>query len=160
MKKIGFLILTAATLFAVSCTGGKKTDDKAKTETVKTEEKTTADDHHNAKNSLDYYGTYKGELPAASGSMMMTITLDKGDKYTQTVVYTSDPNAKPFENKGDFKWEDDGNTIVFDGIENGPNKYKVGEGTLTQLDMDGKVIEGPLAQFYVLKQVSEDSKTE
>lgn len=45
-----------------------------------------------------------------------------------------------------------GNTITFDGLQNQPNQYFVGENTLTQLDMNGNKITGNLASNYILQK--------
>ncbi|MFN3754337.1 copper resistance protein NlpE N-terminal domain-containing protein [Flavobacterium sp.] len=110
---------------------------------------------HNAKNSLDYIGTYKGILPCADCEGLETIIcINENNTYNIKTKYLGKGN-KIFEQKGTFSWNKAGNTIVLDHEANGPNQYFVGENTLTQLDMLGKKITGDLASDYVLAKQPE-----
>ncbi|MDR1089797.1 MAG: copper resistance protein NlpE [Prevotella sp.] len=143
MKKL--FILIAATGMLYSCGGN----------TQKTQEKTTpeavqAGDEHNAKNSLDYRGTYTAEMPTAGGAgMMVSITLEDST-YVKKTEYIGEKGI--LEDKGKYTWNAEGNTVILDGIKDAPNQYLVGENTLTQLDMEGKKITGELADQYILKK--------
>lgn len=148
MKKIGLLIMLASATFMFSCSGNKKHEDK-KAEEPKKEEVVTP--HDNAKTSLDYEGTYKGTLPAADGDMVVEIKLDRDGNYKKQVTYSKNA-SKPVVEEGKYKWLEDGNTIELEGIKDAPNKYKVTEGAIIQLDMEGKVIEGNIGAAYVLKK--------
>ena len=95
MKKI--LITSVLTLiFAISCTTKKE-------ESVTTPEATEEfKDEHNAKNSLDYLGTYKGILPCADcEGIETTITLNKDETYTSTVKYLG-KSSEEIKEIGDF----------------------------------------------------------
>lgn len=108
-------------------------------------------DEHNAKNSLDYIGTYKGNLPCADcESIETTIALNE-DSYIKETVYKG-KSSKVFKETGKFTWNDAGNTITFSGSA-APNQYFVGEGVLFHLDVDGKRIEGDLASKYQLSRI-------
>jgi heat shock protein HslJ len=105
---------------------------------------------HTAKNSLDYVGTYKGILPCADCEGLETvICINENNTFNIKTQYQG-KGEKVFEQKGTFSWNKEGNTIVLDGVKNGPNQYFVGENTLTQLDLSGKRITGDLASAYVL----------
>ncbi len=143
MKKL--FILVAAIGLLYSCGGN----------TQKTQEQTTPEtaqfvDEHNAKNSLDYQGTYTGKVPTASGEgMLVSITLEDST-YVKKTEYVG--KKEIFEDKGKYTWNTEGNTIILDGIKDAPNQYFVGENTLTQLDMEGKKIAGELADQYILRK--------
>lgn len=108
-------------------------------------------DEHNAKNSLDYSGTYKGNLPCADcESIETTISLTE-DSYIKETVYKG-KSSKVFKETGKFTWNDAGNTIALLGSE-APNQYFVGENALFHLDVDGKRIEGDLADKYRLSRI-------
>ena len=57
-----------------------------------------------------------------------------------------------FEEKGTFTWNESGSIISLKDLKGNSNQYKVGENTLTQLDLEGKVILGETASMYVLKK--------
>ena len=113
---------------------------ESKKEEVVTNQTQEAVDEHNAKNSLDYLGTYKGTLPCADCEGIETeIILSKDEKV--------------FEELGDFTWQEDGNTMSLEGIDSEPTLYFVSENKLIQLDQEGNKIEGNLAKNYeLLKQ--------
>lgn len=107
-------------------------------------------DIHHANNSLDYQGTYKGVLPAASTSGM-EVTLVLGDNtYHKTVSYVGKKD-KPVETSGNYTWDATGTIITLVGEEL-PNQYFVSENKLIHLDVDGKRITGDLANLYILKK--------
>jgi len=116
---------------------------------------------HNAKNSLDYIGTYKGILPCADCEGLETvICINEYNTYNIKTQYQG-KGEKVFEQKGTFSWNTAGNTIVLDDVKNGPNQYFVGENTLTQLTLSGEKITGNLASEYILaKQPTANSEIE
>lgn len=128
-----------------------------KKEAQKTEEVTTVDssivtvDEHNAKNSLDYQGNYRGNLPCADcESIETTISLTE-DSYIKETVYKG-KSREVFKETGKFTWNEAGNTITLSGSA-APNQYFVGEGVLFHLDAEGKRIEGDLASKYQLSRI-------
>lgn len=109
-------------------------------------------DSHTSENSLDWNGTYQGVLPCADcGGIKTTITLNKDLTYTVKDEYLGKKDGV-FEEKGTFKWSDDGQKITLS--EAGRNPYFVGENTLTQLDGSGNKIEGDLESLYILEKLS------
>jgi len=145
MKKL-FIVVAAISLM-YSCGGNmQKTNEQ-----VKDEPTAQVVDEHNAKNSLDYKGTYKGEIPAADApGIIISITLSD-NTYVKTMKYV-DRGDKTFEEKGDYTWNAEGNTIKLMGAKDSPDQYFVGENTLTMLDMDGNKITGDMADLYILKK--------
>ena len=145
MKKL--LIIGAVTGILYGCGANSQ---KAKPDAEAQNEQTMID-IHNARNSLDYEGTYTGKLPTASGmGMIVTITLEK-DTYVKKMEYVGKKDI--IVEKGEYTWNEEGNTIILSGITDAPNKYFVGENMLIQLDMNGNRITGELADMYVLHKL-------
>lgn len=142
MKKLFILSLAAFALYSCGNTG-KTVEEKV---TTVIEE---VADIHNAQNSLDYKGTYKGTLPAADAQGMETTITLMDSTFTKDVVYIGKKGK--FSEKGKYSWNKDGNIIILEGID-APNKYFVAENQLVALDMDGKKITGDLADKYILKK--------
>lgn len=143
MKKL--FIVVAAIGLMYSCGGNTQ-----KAQEPTTSEPTQVVDEHNAKNSLDYKGTYAGKVPTASGEGMI-VTIELGDDtFVKKTVYVGKKDT--FEENGKYTWNSEGNTITLEGVKDSPGKYFVGENTLTQLDMDGNKITGDLADMYILKK--------
>jgi uncharacterized lipoprotein NlpE involved in copper resistance len=106
---------------------------------------------HNSRNSLDWTGTYTGLIPSASGmGIEVRLTLNGNGTYALNYHYVgrADPD---FSSTGNFTWNNAGSVITLDSIT-GPLNYQVGENMLRQLDMDGKVITGNLADMYILRK--------
>lgn len=150
------ILVLAALSFLISCNSNtsKGTDNKNDSVAIEQElannKEVVVSDLSNAKNSLDYAGTYKGVLPTASGEgMSVVVTLDSVN-YTKEVMYIGE-KMKPIKTKGTYKWDSNGTVITLEG-EDVPNQYFVGENTLTQLDIEGNKITGELANMYVLKK--------
>ena len=136
MKKINVLLLVvfAACALAMSaCAGGASVA------------------AHNSRNSLDWAGTYTGLIPSASGmGIEVRLTLNGNGTFALNYHYVGRPDPD-FSSTGNFTWDNDGSVITLDSIT-GPLHYRVGENMLRQLDLDGKVITGNLAEMYVLKK--------
>lgn len=144
MKKLAILLL------AVAAVAGCKNRNKT-TETVETvTEVVVPADMHNAQNSLDYEGTYKGTLPCADCSgIETTITIDRNGNFTRTMKYLGKGDGNEFKDSGKYKWDSTGTIIEFQD-ETDPDKYLVGENRLIALDRDGNVVAGELADYYIL----------
>ena len=107
----------------------------------------------NSQNSLDWQGTYKGVTPCADCEGIETeIILNLDLTYVLKTKYLGKGDGKVFEEKGSFAWDKSGVNIALKGGKGGPSQYKVGENQLIQLDMEGKVIEGDLAEMFILKK--------
>lgn len=105
-------------------------------------------DMHNAQNSLDYQGTYKGTFPAADcPGINIVLTLNKDNTYQMTMDYI-DRNST-FDEKGTYKV--DGNMLTLSG-DDGEQYYKVEENRLVRLDADKQPITGELANMYILRK--------
>lgn len=112
---------------------------------------------HNAKNSLDYVGTYKGILPCADCQGLETeIAINENNTYTIKTKYQG-KGDKVYLQKGTFSWNSKGTIIILKDVKNAPNQYFVGENTLTQLDMSGQKNKGSLADEYILSKQPTDT---
>ena len=110
------------------------------------------DSLHTAQNSIEWDGVYKGVLPCADCSGIETeLVLFKDQTYTITRKYLGKGSTINSDGKTPFSWIN-GNTIRLDGVIDGPSMYLVGEGTVTQLDINGNLIKGALKDKYVLKK--------
>lgn len=97
-------------------------------------------------------GTYNGTLPCADCEAIRTkIKLDADRKYIRVQKYLGKTKKNLFEETGEYEWLEDENTIVLKDAEQ-PNHYKVGDNELTQLDRNGELITGDLAEKYVLRK--------
>jgi copper homeostasis protein (lipoprotein) len=114
---------------------------------------------HNAKNSLDYVGTYKGILPCADCNGLETeIAINENATFSIKTRYQG-KGEKVYVQKGNFAWNKSGTIIILTDIKNAPNQYFVGENTLTQLNSSGQKITGNLADEYILAKQPTDTST-
>lgn len=150
MKKVLMMIAVAGLLASCGGNAQKEQESKASVDEFSEIAKNVKDEH-NAKNSLDYKGTYKGEIPAADASgIIVSVTLSDST-YVKTMKYVG-KGDKTFEDKGKYSWNSEGNIVTLHGVKGEPDKYFVGENTLTMLDMEGNKITGELADKYILKK--------
>jgi len=110
---------------------------------------------HNSANSLDWAGVYKGVVPCADCEGIETLLrLNMDNSYQLSTVYLG-KDATPFKQAGSFEWDAKGSVIRLLNQKDGPALYKVVENQLIQLDMQGQLITGDLAENYKLsKQAS------
>lgn len=147
MKK-GIVLIFALALFSCNNKPKEGPADGAVLEGADTV--TVVADEHNAMNSLDYKGVYKGVLPTASGSGMDVMIELSDSTYNKKILYVG-KGDKAIYTKGAYSWNKEGNTITLEG-EDKPNQYFVGENTLTQLDIDGNKIKGEIEEDYILRK--------
>ncbi len=108
------------------------------------------DPAHNARNALDWAGIYHGVLPCADCpgiDTVVTLTMDGTFRLQTRYV---DRDERVFEERGEFTWNDAGNTVTLPGAQG--RSFFVGENHLVQLAQDGSRITGELADNYLLRQ--------
>lgn len=140
MKKWGYVVISLTVLMS-ACNSGKKKQPVPRQPEVAVEvnkPEQSAPDMHNARNSLDYKGTYTGTLPAADGMGVEVTVVLSDSTYRKTVVYI-DQDVKPYITEGRYAWDDRGTVITLLSDEK-PNQYKVAENRLIHLDTEGKEI--------------------
>lgn len=154
MKKIGLLLCAAIAVCLLGCDnlGCKRRSQEGKADnTSAVTDSLPLPDMHNAQSALDVAGVYKGVLPtASSGGMEVVINLTDST-YSKDLKYLGEKSGKVFNSKGSFSWDKSGSIITLNG-EDKPNQYFVEEGALRQLDIEGKKIDGNLADQYLLKK--------
>ena len=107
------------------------------------------DSIHNSRNSLDWWGVYTGLLPCADcEGIKVILTLNRDETYELSYLYVGKSDT-PFVFSGEFVWDEAGGRITLPR-EDFPIRYKVGEGRLYQLDVEGNPVSGDLAEMYVL----------
>lgn len=146
------IIVIAACFFLFSC---KKEVNQVEKETDTSDKVVieTPIDSHNSQNSLDWSGTYKGITPCADCEGIETeIVLNADLTFTLKTKYLGKGDGKIFQETGNFVWDKTGGIIKLEGLKGSPSQYKVGENRLIQLDMEGNIIDGALAEKYVLKK--------
>lgn len=114
----------------------------------------TADAAHNAANSLDIAGMYTGTLPCASCEGIRT-ELKLADDKTFVLKEAYQGAKEPLQSEMKGNWVVEGNflTLQFSpDVQDRILRYKVEENRLRQLDMNDEVIEGALADKYILKK--------
>ena len=95
------------------------------------------------------YGTYKGVMPCADCSGIRTeFILDPKGLYTMNQVYegTRDGSSQTFSEGGTYTTKGDVVTLATG------NQVKVEKDQIRFLDADGKVIDGEIGQYYILKK--------
>lgn len=152
MKK-QFLSMAIVSVLLWSCNNNNKSQKNTDASLIDTVIDTVkVADSHNAQNSLDWSGTYKGITPCADCEGIETeVTLNNDMTFIVKTKYKG-KSDKVFEEKGSFKWDSTGSKIFLEGLKNRPDQFFVGENTLTQLDLEGKKITGALAENYILKK--------
>ncbi|MEN2280758.1 copper resistance protein NlpE [Algoriphagus sp. SE2] len=105
----------------------------------------------NSKTSLDWNGTYSGIVPCADcEGIETTLTLNDDLTYTIVTNYLGRNDALEETFNGNFRWDDTGSKVILEGVKYAPNQFKVGENRIWQLDKNGEMITGDLADHYVL----------
>jgi heat shock protein HslJ len=111
------------------------------------------DPSHNASNSLDWAGAYRGVLPCADCEGIETVVvLAEGGTYSTHSRYLG-KDHKVFSEEGRFTWNKKGNTVTL--ADRKLSRYFVGENRLTRLTLDGAPINGTLAENYVLAKLAD-----
>ena len=147
-KNLILLGLFASLALTTSCSNSDSVSEE-ETEINSTEQALYSGD--NSATALDWNGTYKGTVPCAScEGIETTLTLNIDRTYKLSTHYFGRNDALEEDDMGTFTWDETGSIITLEQVSNGPSQYKVGENRLWQLDMEGKMITGDLADHYIL----------
>lgn len=106
-------------------------------------------DMHDAANSLDYTGIYKGVLPGADG-----VDREVELELTWEMNFTlKTPGSGSAENArtGFYSFQKHGAIITLIGVDS-PNRFFAGENYLVPLDENGNRPEGGVTDRYALKK--------
>lgn len=150
MKRI--ILLNILVFSLVACNSSSKTSETK--DASLQQDSIVAVDSHTSQTSLDYYGVYEGVLPCADCEGIKTkLTLNKDETFVLETSYLKNgQNLSPQKYSGKFSWNEAGNTIKVEGVEDFNNQFFVGEGKLFVLDMSGEKITSSLKDHYVLEQ--------
>ncbi len=150
MKKTAILLMVFAVAVATGCSTTKK---QAAVVTPDQPQKIVIGD--NSADSPDWTGVYQGVLPCADcDGLVTTLTLNKDKTFKRVMVYKG-KSDQAFEESGKFTWDNTGSVVMLQGITGSPSYYKVGENQVMQLDLQGKAVEGELAEMYILKKTEQ-----
>ncbi|MGE0801230.1 MAG: META domain-containing protein [Lautropia sp.] len=111
------------------------------------------DSSHDARNSLDWAGVYRGVLPCADCEGIETVVVLAKDGTYRTHSKYLGKGDEIFLDQGSFAWNQAGNTVALSGRE--PARYVVGENRLTRLALDGSPIAGTLAANSILAKLTD-----
>lgn len=146
MIRIALALITGVLVSA--CGDGQSK--KAEQRIVETE--TAVSEMHTSEISLDYAGMYEGTLPAADGPGIKTqLSLNKDKTFKLISEYIGKKNAV-FTDSGSYMIQKD--IVTLDMKEDRPVYYKLEEGRVVRLDGEKRVVTGPLAEHYILKQTN------
>lgn len=143
-----FLFILLGGLF-VSC-NSSNTSSSAQQEEVE-ELETVADPAHTSRNSLDWAGTYKGELPCKDcDAIDMEITISDDDTFVVKAIMKGKDEV--IEDSGDIQWENNDSHIhlIGDIVD---YHFRVGENQLTFLIEAGIIPDDALLKDYTLEKV-------
>jgi copper homeostasis protein (lipoprotein) len=102
--------------------------------------------------ALDWTGMYKGVVPCDDcEGIETTLILEEDLSYhLRRELLGKDTAVEDVHGK--FAFNTEGSVILLAGIAQDHNKYLVGETMVAQLDEDGKIITGTLAEKYELRK--------
>ncbi len=150
MKKAIVLVAVFVSVLC-GCKNGEKNESTSE-ETMENVDASSAEmDSHNSENSLDWMGVYEGTIPCADCEGIKTVLELRNDKsFTLWQSYLGKSEGD-FKENGTYIWDETGSKVILKG-ENETFQYKVGENQLWMLDKSGNVIEGDMANMYILKK--------
>ena len=98
-------------------------------------------------------GTYSGTIPCASCPGIDTeLTLLADNTYELKQVYQDEKKLET-KNQGSFTWMPDSLGIELKGLKDMSGKFLMQDKQLVMLNMDGKAVEGEMANMYILKKI-------
>ncbi|MBN3859507.1 copper resistance protein NlpE [Neisseriaceae bacterium PsAf] len=148
MKKI---LLLAGLLSVAACNS-----ENTQSQQQNSEQQTAAVQADTTENSLDWMGTYEGEIPCADCSgIKMTLTLNQDKTYSLIQEYqTNKPGNNTFTTNGTFTFNTDNPSLITLDEEADNRIFFIGENFAEMRDMTtGEKIESSLN--YTLQKVSD-----
>lgn len=119
------LAITLGAMLLFSCNYSRTDREQERADTLAN---SAWDNEHNSRNSLDWHGTYKGEIPSG---VEMEVTIHSDNSFA---VKSNDKNAnKVTEDQGSVNWEQDNNYIRLKG-EEVDYQFKVEENRLVYIE--------------------------
>ena len=147
LKSLSFMVAVILTLSLIACQPSPPEEEPEAEETVLDQ----IDQEHNARNSLDYDGTYEGVIPGPeSEEIEIQIELHRDGTFIKRTDYIGKENDE-LETFATYSWNEEGNIIALQLID-GHEKYFVAENKLIKLDEEGEFFTGEKAEDYVLRK--------
>ena len=142
-----------------ACTGSDKKTDASGADSLSTMQLATdsniitaAIDSTNSQNGPAWMGTYEGVLPCDDcAGLVVKIMLHADSSYMATIRHLRPKENKEDSWSGKFKWINE-STIQLEGVRTIAPKYIIAENKIIQLDVNGKQVEGELANKYILNR--------
>ncbi|WP_051287359.1 copper resistance protein NlpE [Algoriphagus mannitolivorans] len=108
----------------------------------------------NSQTSVDWPGTYFAVIPCKScEGIELWVTLKAEGTFEMKTNYLGLNDAREEIFTGNLVWDVSGSTVSFEGlIGNYPGKFKIGENQIWYLDKNGNLMQGELADRYILKK--------
>lgn len=145
MKQSWWMIFLISVLFGCS-SSTQNSNEKAISDV-----KEQVIDAHNARNSLDYQGTYTGIIPGYDNKTVNIRVVLTEREYILHITPLKE-NAETIVQKGRYTWNKDGSVITLIGVKGTLSAYFVAENQLRQLDKNGKQHVGEGAANYILRK--------
>ena len=165
MKTIKLMAVVIVITTMIACTGGRRNAESQQNNDQAVENEQTTERQrpdwlpadrigHTSEMSLDFFGTYEGILPSASGEGIKTVvTLNEDRTFVLRRTYLNGDDGEEFIDQGNY-------TILWGEIVVLPLGYTeevffdLREGSLALLDREmNRIEETPLAPMYVLTMV-------
>ena len=148
------LFLLLLLILTLACTQQKEetlSQESEKIEQTVSENKSAIPMGDNSMTSLDWNGTYSGIVPCADcEGIETTLTLNIDRTFTIITNYLGRNDALEETFNGNFRWDETGSKVILEGVKFAPKQFKVGENRVWQLDKNGEIITGELADHYIL----------
>ena len=149
--KLSAYILWLICICFISCQG-KNESSGATNITIKKDSSDIGLNKANFSSDSSWAGTYKGELPCADCSgIVTTLVLNNDETYTLTSIYEGKTKIESTGKNGTFTWIDS-STIELQEMKTGARFYGLENDQVRQLDLKGQKIAGALADKYLLKK--------
>jgi uncharacterized lipoprotein NlpE involved in copper resistance len=144
-RKIVFVLSVACLFFVLNACLSKSGSSSQQTQ---------ATTEVNSKTGLDREGTYSGIIPCADCTGIETKISLKGNNAYQISWKYLEKDDEVYVNEGTFVWNPTDSIITLGNMDADkyPTMYKVGENYLLQLDLNGDVITGEMADKYILRK--------
>lgn len=114
----------------------------------------TSDSESKYNTHLEVYGTYRGTLPCADcEGIKTTIELNTDNTFKTVMQYLGRDVTN--ETTGKISWDKKTDALLLTDQEGKPaGRYLVGKNTLTQLDLKGNKITGPVASNFIFTKAN------
>ena len=124
--KLMYLLLTSL-IVAVACTTNSDIQETVINQSFENE--------HTAQNSLDWMGTYTGQMPFKNGDVFeVNLEILADGHYLFNIIRDKEPKDSL---KGEIEWSSDGMKITLHELQTANNQFFVGENHLISIDVNG-----------------------